>query len=741
MTMNVPRTQAPASTSGQTSFALAGRFKPVDPVRVIREHLRLILLAGVIGVVVGAALWVTLRILMPRWISVAQLRISDSPDSGLSPSREGMLRGQMDVVEAKKATEAAILNSETVLNQALAQLQDTDWFKNQYVRADGQADFTDARDNLMDYLSVIPVRGSTYIEVRYRSGYRDMTPRILNTVIDQYITTKKNQANNATSDVRAVWVQQREDNARSLRDVQDQIRQFSVQNDVEGLDTRYNSQTVMLQQMATGLAELTMQFQSAQEASKRLQDAQQQGEILYDPTAIAEIRMDPAVQSREEKLRLIREEKGVMLRRFGANHSRVLDLDRRYTEVEMELKNEIDRLLRQRQQVQLESTVQAAKSLAEQLNQGQVKMDQMRAEVKDLTAKLEKYTQLKDLEKRFLDRQEQLDQAMNDAWAMSRRPDVLTVEVISRATEPEVVFPLWYVIVPMTTLLFIGAAGGVVFLMEMMDQRFKGPSDVGLLPKARLLAVIPDTTEDPTGSQVIEGIVAAEPNGLLAESFRNMRTAVGLALEKKNYKTLLVTSAQAQAGVTAIVSNLASSIGSQGKKVLVIDANLLRPALHKVFNLSPGQGLVGVMRTGGSWSAAVLKSSHPGVFLLPAGDSSQAEPELLARPAFAKLLAEASEQYDLVLIDTAPVLVGSEAKLVAHTAQASLMVIRAMLDKRGMLGRALRELGEQPAEILGVLLNRTRASAGGYFRENYQAFHRYRQQEPGTEPQPDHVGA
>jgi len=212
----------------------------------------------------------------------------------------------------------------------------------------------------------------------------------------------------------------------------------------------------------------------------------------------------------------------------------------------------------------------------------------------------------------------------------------------------------------------------------------------------------------------------------MAESFRQLRSSLLREIGQHGHKTIMLTCSQAGAGVTAVAANLAASLAAQGKRVLVIDANFSRPGLHQAFQQPLSPGLVDVLEGDCPPERAIVDVDGHGLFLLPAGSTAAAFPEMLERKTFADLLSKAAERYDVVLIDTPPAFVASEAKLVAQRVDGIVVVARAAADKRGMLGRLMRELEGQRARVLGVVLNRARAAAGGYFRENFRAFYRYR---------------
>ena len=323
---------------------------------------------------------------------------------------------------------------------------------------------------------------------------------------------------------------------------------------------------------------------------------------------------------------------------------------------------------------------------------------------------------------------EKAEKLLEDMRIKADRPEAEDrIRMIQSPTVAELTFPNYPVTIVGMGFLFTAVSGGMVFLKEMLDQRVKSPADLRLVPDATLLGVLPAATEDPTGPESIEGIVQKDPAGLLAESFRQVRTEILARMDRRGYKSLLVVGTQAECGTSAVVSNLASSITFQDRMVVIIDANFRRPGQCKLFGTGTTPGLAEVLRGDATLEEALVHNGDPKLDLLPAGDGSHTPPEVLESQAFRDLLNKLEEEYDVVLIDAPPALVAADARLLTKQTDAVTMVVRAKHEKRGTIGRMLTQLQGQRADLLGVILNGVQSSAGGYFRKNYQAFYRYRQ--------------
>jgi len=369
-------------------------------------------------------------------------------------------------------------------------------------------------------------------------------------------------------------------------------------------------------------------------------------------------------------------------------------------------------------EAQLESLKRNRAEVESELKQ----LDDKRSALKQRLSEWESYQEEKAI---LAEQQKVLNQAMFNKELLDDRPDIDQIKLVEPPTEAQMTWPKWQMLIPATTLLFLGIVTGLLFLREMLDQRVMSPADVGLIPDADMLGMLPDSKEDPSGTTAVDRVVERQPTGLLAESYRQVRTAVLARMDRRGYKTLAVTSPQPGAGTTTVAHNLATSFAMNNRQVLLVDANFRRPSLGETYGIDARRGLVQVLRGEAELHEVVHELEGVGLSVLPAGDVSEATPELLECSMLRTLLGRLETRYDLVVIDTPPVLLAADCQLLTKTVDAIAIIVRAGRDKRGMLSRTIRQLDGQRADVLGTILNGVRTSVGGYFRKSYQQFYRY----------------
>ncbi|AZG16076.1 polysaccharide biosynthesis tyrosine autokinase [Cupriavidus pauculus] len=195
------------------------------------------------------------------------------------------------------------------------------------------------------------------------------------------------------------------------------------------------------------------------------------------------------------------------------------------------------------------------------------------------------------------------------------------------------------------------------------------------------------------------------PHSMAVEGLRNVRAALHFSLRDSKLRTVAVTSPTAGAGKTFASVNLAVLFAEAGQRVLLIDADLRRGKVANWFDLPVGAGLADVLAGRSTLPDAVKLTIVNGLSVLPAGAPPDNPSELLMSPAFAKCLDACAERFDLVIIDTPPVMAVADATLVANCAGATLLVLRADTTLPSQVDESLKRLARANATLLGGILN------------------------------------
>ena len=217
----------------------------------------------------------------------------------------------------------------------------------------------------------------------------------------------------------------------------------------------------------------------------------------------------------------------------------------------------------------------------------------------------------------------------------------------------------------------------------------------------------------------------------LATEFRRILNSIQQASKEREIKTLLITSATLSEGKSTVCSFLAMTAAKKRVKTLLVDADLRRPSLHRIFATTREQGVSEVLSEGASGKRMIKKTSLDNLDLLTAGKVAAHPAEVFDARILGRMFTEMKFHYDLVIIDGAPILPVSDPMLLAPEVDGIVMVVKAGATQRDLVGRARDILGSSTNKILGVVLNNVDASLPPHYDSTYQEYN-YSQKGTGS---------
>ena len=218
----------------------------------------------------------------------------------------------------------------------------------------------------------------------------------------------------------------------------------------------------------------------------------------------------------------------------------------------------------------------------------------------------------------------------------------------------------------------------------------------------------------------VEPLIAlTQPQSPITESYRTIRTNLQFASIDTETKIILVTSSGPSEGKTSTTCNLAIVSAQAGKRVLVIDADLRKPQVHLRFQVSNLTGLSTVLTRERGLEESIIAARIENLFLMPSGPIPPNPSEMLSSKGFRELLNRCTEEYDLVIVDTPPILAVSDALIVSQSVDGALLVVDAQGTNRKAAMQAKLALEQVNARLLGVILNRVKKNRGEGYYYNY----------------------
>jgi capsular exopolysaccharide synthesis family protein len=284
--------------------------------------------------------------------------------------------------------------------------------------------------------------------------------------------------------------------------------------------------------------------------------------------------------------------------------------------------------------------------------------------------------------------------------------------IVSAAAPGKKVEPRASLVFSLAALLGLLSGLGLGYLGEITDKSFRTPEEIRRRLGLPIIGHIPLFTGD-AREQTGDVAAALDPSmyafyqsrSAEAEAFRGVRTALYFSTAGQGHKVIQVTSPSPGDGKTTVTGNLAISMAQSGKRVLLIDADIRKPRLHRQFGIGDETGLSLVLAGEVEPAEAIQEGGVPNLSILPCGPLPPNPAELLTSPRLKEFLDQVREQYDFVLVDTPPLLAVTDASVVAARVDGVLLVIRVSKNGRPQAVRAKEILNTLGASMLGVVVN------------------------------------
>jgi len=210
-----------------------------------------------------------------------------------------------------------------------------------------------------------------------------------------------------------------------------------------------------------------------------------------------------------------------------------------------------------------------------------------------------------------------------------------------------------------------------------------------------------------------------DPKTPAAEAFRTLRTNIQFASYGEFQKSLMITSAEPGEGKTTTITNLAIVLAQSGLNLLLLDGDMRKPALHRVFRLNNEQGLSDLLCHRAGIEEVTQRISDIGIDVITAGPIPPSPAELISTPRMRVILEQLKERYDMVLIDTPPILPVTDSQLFATFVHGVLLVVRSGKVKLAHVKKAKSLLEHVGANLIGAVLNDKKVSKNSSYYYEY----------------------
>lgn len=711
----------------------AASLTPKEVLGILRRHILLIIALTFLGFMTGGTSWYLIRKYLPRYTATTYIQVL--PPVETDPMTISTTQLQKDILYAHRQSIANLIKQQSSLERLVAsdEVKNTRWFERR------DRNIRKAVKYLNRHFRAYAHRDSDFVEIAMTCRAAREAADIVNEMRRLFLARQEDTEKREVLE-RLAGLQDRQEKVQEDLDLREKalrrIRSDWGITDLEmpvggnfqhTITTRLNSLELEKNQLDLAIKQLQADISNLERLAT--------GPITKQIESIIE--RDSVMITLAQQLAFLEGQLSGKLSKFGPDHRDVRQTRQLIDEIQNKREQRRIEIAEQIRWSNLENARDSLIVLRERYEHLEKLRQEAEAKKKELDLARAEYEQ--ELKKRD-ERLEMLNSIKTQVEKLkiiAEAPETPKVLDVGPAPIPlEMVFSRqWYLWLPGGIMLGLLLGVGLAFIVELANDRMRTPSDVAKFLHIPLLGVIPDASEDSQvrGVELCHAVRQA-PYSVISESYRRCRANLKLSGSAESLKTLLVSSGSAGDGKTSVAVNLATTFVATDKKVLLIDANFRQPNLQKLFprvalgNMHAGQfnfGLSSVLVNQCEPKQAIRPSGIEDLDIIDTGPLPANPAELLGSPQMVKLLEEQRNNYDYVIVDGPPVLLVSDAKVLARLVDATILVFNAAATSRGAAQRTIRELKEVDAKILGCVLFAARAIKGGYFHEQFKSYRRY----------------
>lgn len=556
-------------------------------------------------------------------------------------------------------------------------------------------------------VEIVPVKGTRLVEIVYSSPDPQYAALAANTLAREYVQQNLDLKLSNTTNTIAWLTEELNKQRQKVEAAERAMAEYREGQNAMSLDEGQNIVVARLNSLNDAVTKAKTNRLQKETAYRQL--ANLKGDSAEADT-FPLVAQNPTIQEIKQQLANLKSEKTKLSQRYGANHPTMESITRQIESANTHLRNETAKVLEA-----VANDYRAAQ--AEERNLA-ASLEEQKKQAVDLNRKSITYS--------ILQREAESERQVYNALLQQEKE--LRVVSNSRANNVQLMDEAEVPGGPYTPnhgrdwlmAIVLGLALGVAlaYSVEYLDDTIKLPDDVTRRLKLPLLGLVPAV-----GGQKLPVLTSTVPHDF-GEAFRSLRTSLVFTNGSPGSRTIAVTSTQPLEGKTTTACNLAIALALGGARVMLIDADMRRPGLHRTMGMANDVGLSHILTGQARVREAVRRTSEPNLFVMTAGHVPPNPSELLHSERMKHLIANLEAgPFEWIIIDTPPVLAVTDAVIIAPYMSGLVFVIGAEMTRRAHAERAIQTIQGGKPNIVGAVLNRVDLNRNKYYYSRYYGYH------------------
>jgi succinoglycan biosynthesis transport protein ExoP len=565
-------------------------------------------------------------------------------------------------------------------------------------------------DSFISRVTVAPVADSRLVDVLFTAADPVFSAKAANALVDEYVSQNLQLKQQGTHDALEWLHNELQTQQQMVQESDRKLAEYRAKQDAMSLDDHNN----IVQSRMNSLNDAFVKARASRIEKESLynQVRSMQG-ATASPETIPAIASNPQVQALKTRIAQLQRDKAQLSEKYGEKHPTIQKANADLADAQQQLQLEAAKAL---QSIKIE--YETAKLQEQTFSQN---LEGAKTEVQDLSRKSVDYNVMEREAKSYQTVYDALLQREKE-MQVSSNSHTNNVRVIDHAEVPKgPITPTGRRTWLLSLAVGLIAAIGVSYGLDYMNDTIKTPEDVARYLKLPFLGLVPSVRGDK------HPVLASSHAPLdFGESFRTLRTAIMTMYAGEGTKTMVVTSAQPLEGKTTTACNIAMALAYGGARVLLIDADMRRPGLHRPLRLTNERGLSQVLVGQARVRDVLQRTVDPNLLAITAGKTPPNPSELLASERMKTLLTNLSHgPFDWIVIDTPPVLAVTDAVVLAPAGSGVTFVIGAEMTRRRLAERAVETIMSSHPKMVAVVLNRVDFARNKYYYSRHYG-HQYK---------------